>query len=410
MPDREFDLIIYGATGFTGRLVAQHLRGRAPADLRWAMAGRNTEKLQQLAAQIGAADIPLVIADSSDPATLRAMAESAKVVCTTVGPYATYGTQVVQACVAAGTDYCDLTGEVQWIRQMIDTYQERAERSGARIVHTCGFDSIPSDIGTLYAQTQMHQRHGIHAGNVRFRLKAARGGASGGTINSLINVIAEATEDRSVRRIMADPYALNPPGERQGPDGNDMVRPQYDPAFDQWVGPFVMAAVNTRVVRRTNALLDYPWGRDFRYEEGMLMGEGPWGAAKAAGLGLTLTGGMAALSIGPVRSLAERLVPESGGPGEKARERGFFDIRIRAEHPTDERLGLTVKVVGDQDPGYGSTSKMLTEAALSLAASQGTVGGGHWTPASALGPDLLRRLPEHAGVSFTVLDEGGAVP
>lgn len=402
MADRDFDLIVYGATGVTGRLVAEQLADRAPADLRWAMAGRNPAKLRQVAGRIGAEDIPLVTADSSDPASVRAMAEATKVVCTTVGPYAVHGTPVVEACVTAGTDYCDLTGETPWIRRMIDSYQDRAERTGARIVHCCGFDSIPSDVGTYFAQAEMMRRHGVHARRVKGRLKAARGGASGGTMTSLLNIMDEAARDRSVRRIMADPYALNPPGERNGPDQPDAVLPAYDPAFDQWVGPFVMAAINTRIVRRTHALMGYPWGRDFRYEEGMLLGAGPLGATMAGAVALGTAGSMAALSVGPVRDLVQRFVPD-GGPGPAARETGFFDFRLWAQHPTDPDEGLFVKVVGDQDPGYGSTSKMLAEAAVLLATDAVTVGGGHWTPAAAMGDQLVENLPVHAGVTFSVL-------
>ncbi|MGI9016020.1 MAG: saccharopine dehydrogenase family protein [Euzebya sp.] len=404
MSSRTYDLIIYGATGFTGRLVAEYLTGAAPDGLRWALAGRSRERLADVAREIGQADLPLVIADSSDPQSLGQMAMSAQVVCTTVGPYATHGTPVVQACIEAGTDYCDLTGEVQWIRQMIDTYQEQAAQSGARIVHTCGFDSIPSDLGTLYAQQQMMQRHGVFASHVKMRVKALRGGASGGTIASLMNVMAEAANDPSVRRIVTDPYALNPAGQRQGPDTNESLRPVFDPDFDQWVGPFVMAVINSRVVRRTNALLNHSWGQNFRYDEGMLMGSGPLGAVKAAGLGAGVGGGAAMMAVGPVRNLVGRVLPGSGsGPGPAARQKGFFDIRLAALHPTDSNRNVMVKVTGDADPGYGSTCKMLGQSALALAAGEATVAGGVWTPATALGEPLLERLPRHAGVTFEVL-------
>lgn len=403
MTSRDHDLVVYGATGFTGRLVAEYLVGRAPKDVRWAMAGRNLDKLAAVAADIGA-DVPLIVADSTDPDSLSAMAESTKVVCTTVGPYAEYGTPVVQACVEVGTDYCDLTGEPQWIRQMIDTYQDQAEQTGARIVHTCGFDSIPSDLGTLFAQQQMQQRHGVTATHVKFRVKAVRGGASGGTLASMMGLMEQAAKNPSVRRILADPYGLNPVGTRQGPDGADAVKPSFDPDFDQWIGPFVMAMINTRVVRRSNALLGYPWGKDFRYDEAMLMGSGPLGAAKAAGLGAGTAAGMAALAVGPLRRLARKALPDSGeGPGPRARERGFFDIRLAAVHPSDSDLNLMVRILGDRDPGYGSTCKMLGEAALCLVAGEAGVGGGHWTPASAMGQALIDRLESHAGVTFSVL-------
>jgi short subunit dehydrogenase-like uncharacterized protein len=403
--DRDLDLVLYGATGFTGRLVARHLLARtAGTDLRWAIAGRSRDRLQAVADGLGAPDLPIVVADSDDPDSLAAMAASTAVVCTTVGPYATYGSPVVAACVEAGTDYCDLTGEVQWIRRMIDAHQEHAEQTGARIVHTCGFDSIPSDLGVLYAQQQMQARHGVPAHAVRFRLKAARGAASGGTIASLMNVVDEAARDEAVRRVVADPYSLNPAGDRRGPDQREAVLPTRDPDTGQWAGPFVMAAINTRVVRRTNALLGHPWGRDFRYDEQMSMGKGPLGAVKAAGMSAAMGIGLAALAVGPLRSLASKVVPAPGdGPSEAAQEKGFFDVRLHAEHPTDPSANLTVRVHGDRDPGYGSTSKMLGEAALCLAQGESTVGGGHWTPASALGQPLIDRLQAHAGVTFDVV-------
>ncbi|MEE8603542.1 saccharopine dehydrogenase family protein [Euzebya tangerina] len=404
MSDRPYDLVIYGATGFTGRLVAEHLLTRAPDGFSWAMAGRSAEKLATVAHEIGAEGIPHVVADSTDPDSLAAMAQATKVVCTTVGPYARFGTPVVEACVKAGTDYTDLTGEVPWMRRMIDATQVPAQATGARIVHTCGFDSIPSDLGVFFAQQEMMRRHGVYASQVRFRLKAARGGASGGTLASGMAMLAEAKEDPEVRNIMADPYALNPEGHRNGPDQNDAVAPKQDEAFGQWVGPFVMAAVNTRVVRRTNALLDYPWGHHFRYEEGMLMGAGLAGAAKAGILGAGTAGGMAALSVDPLRRLAERAMPDAGtGPGPKARENGFFDIRLVAEHPEDPTKTLLIRVTGDMDPGYGSTSKMLAEASITLAEGKADVGGGHWTPASAMGEPLLEGLQAHAGLTFEVL-------
>lgn len=409
MSDRDLDVLVYGATGFTGRLVAAYLVSRtAGSDLRWGLAGRSLERLQAVAADLGAPDLPLVVADSDDAASMTAMAQATRVVCTTVGPYTSHGSPVVAACVGAGTDYCDLTGEVHWIRRMIDAHQAQAQQTGARIVHTCGFDSIPSDMGTWYAQDQMHQRHGVHAPRVSFRLKAARGSASGGTVASLMTIMEEATADREVRRIMADPYALLPEGERSGPKADDAVIPTVDADFGQWVAPFPMAVINTRVVRRSNALMGYPWGRDFRYDEAVLTGSGPLGAVKACGLAGGMGVGMAAMAVGPVRRLVGRALPKPGeGPSATAQAKGFFDIRLFAEHPSDPDRSLMIKVHGDRDPGYGSTSRMLAESALCLAAGEADVGGGHWTPASALGRPLLDRLQSHAGVTFSVLERVG---
>ncbi len=403
MTDREHDLILYGATGFTGRLVAEHLLANAPADLRWAMAGRSLDKLKRVADQVGA-DVPLVVADSQDAASLRSMAGSTTVVCTTVGPYATFGSDVVAACVEAGTDYCDLTGEVQWIRRMIDAHQHRAEETGARIVHTCGFDSIPSDMGVWFAQQQMHELHGVYSPRVKGGVKAARGGASGGTIDSLLNVMDEASSDPAVRKVLFDPYALQPEGQRSGPRRTDAVNPSHDDDLDAWTGPWVMAAINTRVVRRTNALLGNPWGTDFDYTETLMTGHGPLGAAKAGLLAGGMGVGLAAMAVPPLRRLAQRFLPAAGeGPDAEARDKGFFDIRFHAAHPTDRNLDVRVKVTGDRDPGYGSTAKMLGQSALCLAAGESTVGGGHWTPASAMGQALLDRLRSDAGLTFELL-------
>ncbi|WP_370325185.1 trans-acting enoyl reductase family protein [Euzebya sp.] len=403
MADREFDLIVYGATGFTGRLVCEHILDRAPEGLRWALAGRSEDKLRGVADDLGT-DVPLVIADSDDRASVEAMAARTRVVCTTVGPYALHGTSLVAACAEAGTDYCDLTGEVPWMREMIDTHQDAARRSGARIVFSCGFDSIPSDLGTWFAQQQMMAHHAVHSPAVHMRLKAARGAASGGTVASMLNQVEAATRDRETRRVLFDPWALQPAGERTGPGTSDAVMPTYDRDFDAWTGPFVMAMINLRVVRRSNALLGYPWGREFRYDEAVLLGGGPLGAVKAGALTGAMGIGMAGLAVGPIRRLATRFLPSSGeGPSAEARRRGFFDIRLLAEHPTDRSKDVMVRVLGDRDPGYGSTAKMLGESALSLAAGESEVEGGMWTPASALGQPLRDRLQRYAGVTFEVI-------
>jgi short subunit dehydrogenase-like uncharacterized protein len=400
--DRDLDLIVYGATGFTGRLVCEHLVRRAPEGLRWAVAGRSADKLAEVSAGVGA-DVEQIVADSSDPASIAAMAARTRVVCTTVGPYALHGTPVVEACVEAGTDYCDLTGEAPWMQRMIDAHQRRAQATGARIVHACGFDSIPSDLGTMVVQQAHHERHGRYADHVSLRVKAMRGTASGGTVGSLLNAMDEAASDPAARRAMLDPYALLPEGERQGPQRTDAVNAGYDPVSRGWIGPFVMAAVNCKVVRRTNALQGYPYGREFRYDEAIMTGVGPLGAVKAGALTGGLGLGLAALAVPPVRRLAARVLPQPGdGPTAEAQERGFFDIRVHAVGGAGEDT-TTVTVHGDRDPGYGSTSKMLGEAALCLLeAHDPAVGGGFWTPASAMGQALVDRLQAHAGVTFTV--------
>lgn len=400
MSDRSYDVVVFGATGFTGRLVAEHLAARGDAAGTWAIAGRSEEKLALVAEELDL-DVPQLVVDASDPDQVGEMAASTKVVCTTVGPYARFGEPVVRACAEAGTDYVDLTGEPQWIHRMIDGYHDVAAETGARIVHCCGFDSIPSDLGTAFAQQTMHQRHGVHASRVRLRVKGARGGASGGTLASMFQVMEEAAADPATARSLRDPYALLPAGERVGPHVTSQTMPTYDETFSSWTAPFVMEMINAKIVRRTNALLGYPWGREFHYGEAVLTGDGLSGRAKATAIAAGTGGGTLAMATRLGREVADRVLPDSGsGPDEAAREAGFFDMRIVAEHPQDRSKDVVARVTGDRDPGYGATSRMLGEAALTLAHGESTVGGGSWTPASALGDALRIRLEEHAGMTF----------
>jgi short subunit dehydrogenase-like uncharacterized protein len=407
MAKREFDVIVWGASGFTGELVVEYLAqtygvGR---ELNWAIAGRNREKLEQVrSACLGATQapqLPILIADSNDPDSIAQLVARTRVVCTTVGPYAKYGTVLLAACAEAGTDYCDLAGEVQWMAQMIPAYQATAEASGARIVHTCGFDSIPFDMGVWYLQQQMLERHGVAAVQVKGRVERIRGGPSGGTIASMMNMMEEAKHDPSIRRLVANPYALYPPGTAPGKDGPDQSGARFDPDFRRWTSPFIMALVNTRVVRRSNALLGFPWGEDFRYDEAVL-NRSRLQALRAA---LASGAGTVALALGPTRKLAQRFLPAPGeGPSRKQREAGYYELYFHGLHPSDRSGDMRVKVTGDMDPGYGSTSKMLAEAAVSLARDKSRMGGGLWTPASAMGEQLLQRLVDNAGLTFEVVD------
>jgi len=405
--DREFDIVLWGATGFTGRLVAEYLLARHGADqeLRWALGGRSEKKLGALKADLGAtaAALPLVVGDGDDEGFLSLLAQRTAVVCTTVGPYARYGSKLVAACVAHGTDTCDLTGEVQWMRRMIDAHAKEAEATGARIVHTCGFDSIPSDLGVAFVQREMQTRHGVPCTRVRGRVAGFSGGMSGGTAASMLEMLEEAARDPALRRLLADPYALSPEGHRRGPDTTEATAPRWDEAFAQWTGPFVMAGINTRVVRRTNGLLGEPWGANFRYDEAMLTGAGPTGWLKAAGVSAGTTAMALVGTVRPLRGLLERFVPKPGeGPSAAQREAGYWDLRFLGEHPSDPQSNLRARVTGDRDPGYGSTAKMLGESAVCLAKDPGTVGGGFWTPAAALGERLQRRLETHAGIAFAI--------
>jgi len=407
--ERNYDIVVFGATGFTGRLVAEYLLERygCGGELRWAMAGRSMDKLEQVRAELqpGDTDIPLLVADSGSLDDMLELAGETRVVCTTVGPYALYGSTLVEACARQGTHYCDLTGETQWMRKMIDKHQATAEASGARIVHTCGFDSIPSDLGVLFLQDAMLSRHDVPACHVKYRTVKFAGGFSGGTVASLINVMEEASKDRGLRKLLADPYALNPKGAPRGKDVNDQISAIYDEDFHRWTLPFVMAAINTRVVRRSNALLGHPWGVDFSYDEAVLAPPGQ-GALKSKLAAAAMTASTASMAITPLRNLAKRFLPAPGeGPTKEQREKGFFDIALYGVHPTDRNKDMIVRVTGDRDPGYGSTSKMLSEAAVCLAKDELGCGGGIWTPASAMGQTLIKRLVANAGLTFDITDE-----
>jgi short subunit dehydrogenase-like uncharacterized protein len=410
--ERELDVVLWGATGFTGRLVAEQLLARhgAAGELRWALGGRNRTKLEALRADLGpqAANLELVLGDGDDEAFLDTLTARAQVVCSTVGPYALYGSKLVAACARNATHYCDLTGEVHWMQRMIDAHQKQAEASGARIVPGCGFDSIPSDLGVLFVQREMQARHGVTCPRIKCRATTFSGGASGGTIASMLNLLDEASSDPRVRHILADPYSLNPAGERSGPDGADLASVVWDPDFEAWIAPFVMAAVNCRVVRRSSALLNHPWGREFRDDEATLAGPGPAGWLKAAGVAAGTGAGLVMGAIGPLRRGLSRFLPAPGeGPSLERREAGRFELRFFGEHPSDARKSLFARVIGDRDPGYGSTAKMLSEAAVCLAQDEPAVAGGFWTPAAAMGEPLLERLQHHAGVTFSI-DENAA--
>jgi len=406
---REFEVVVWGASGFTGQLTAEYLLGRygASGDLRWALGGRNRAKLEaardEIAQQTGvdASPLAILVGDSDDEAFLEDLAERTHVVCSTVGPYANYGSKLVAACAKQGTAYCDLTGEVHWMQRMIEAHEDAAKQSGARIVFSCGFDCIPSDLGALFLQREMQKRHGVPCSSIQFRVKGFSGAASGGTVASILSMMEEAERDPSVNRAMNEPYSLNPKDQRTGPDEAERSTPRYDANFEQWTSPFVMAGVNTKIVRRSNALLDYEYGKDFRYDEAVLMGTGPVGFAKAAGTAAGTVAMMGSMAIGPLRRAVSGRLPQPGdGPTKEQREKGYFDILLRGEHPTDASKALRARIRGDRDPGYGSTSKMLGESAVCLARDDLSVGGGLWTPASAMGEALLKRLGENAGVTF----------
>jgi len=405
---REFDIIIQGATGFTGTLVAEYLLRQYGVgnDLRWALAGRSEDKLHHVRDGLGAgaSGLELIVADSFDKDALQALAKRTRVVLTTVGPYALYGSDLVAACVNAGTHYCDLAGEVQWIRKMIDTHHERAKETGAKIVHCCGFDSVPMDIGVWSLQHAAHEKHGVYCESISMLVKATKGTASGGTLASMMNVIKESREDRSIARTLVQPYSLNPEGERDGPDSRDQSSLKYREDAKSWTAPFVMAGVNTKVVRRSHALAGYPYGKGFRYDESVLTGRGisGWlkGALMVAGLGTLVS----FASLAPTRKLLQRYVlsKPGEGPDRELQQSGFFNLSQIGKLP-DGTL-IRGKITGDQDPGYGSTSKMLSECAVCLAKDDLAAKGGVWAPAAVMAKPLLERLQKNAGLTFELLD------
>ncbi|WPB77371.1 saccharopine dehydrogenase NADP-binding domain-containing protein [Archangium violaceum] len=396
---REFDLVLFGATGFTGRLVAEYLVKKRPS-LRWALAGRSRERLERVREELAALEpsakeLPLVVGDSLDKAAMEGLASRTRVVCTTAGPYARYGSVLLGACAEQGTDYCDLTGETQWVREMIDAHHARAVETGARIVPSCGFDSIPSDLGVLLLHEQLAAKGGRLA-EAHYRLRRMKGGASGGTIASGLHA-AEQMGDPAVRQVFADPFSLSPEGAPDRRGHEDWLRPRRDPETGRWLAPFFMAPVNTRVVRRSNALSGYAYGREFRYDEAIDVGRGLAGLARAAAAsaGMALSG---AVVFGPVRKLAERFLPAPGeGPSREERESGFFDIELLGVGTAGERV--RARVGAKQDPGYGATSWMLGESALCLAEDELPERGGLLTPASCMGMKLVERL-RAAGMTF----------
>ncbi|MEN1727781.1 MAG: saccharopine dehydrogenase NADP-binding domain-containing protein [Pseudomonadota bacterium] len=406
---REFDLILWGATGFTGQLLAEYLLKRhgADGDLRWALAGRNEDKLNQVREQLGphAASLTLITADSQDRASLDAMVARTGAVVTTVGPYAYYGTELVGACAASGTDYCDLTGEVPWMRRVLDLYEDQARESGARIVHCCGFDSIPSDLGVAFLQEQAMARLGQPCTRIRMGVERIKGAMSGGTAASMVNIIEETRANPDVAKIASNPYSICPEDLRKGPRQPYVKGPAFDKGLNSWLAPFVMAAINTRIVLRSHALKGQPWGEDFRYDEAMMMGRGFAGRRRAWGMAMGLGAFALGASFGPTRSLLKkRVLPKPGdGPSPEAQEKGYFKLLFDGK--TADGQKIQVRVTGDRDPGYGSTSKMLGEAAALLATGlpKDEVPGGFWTPSTALGTKLRDCLIEHAGLTFEVV-------
>ncbi len=422
--ERTYAVVLYGATSFVGQITA-HCLVQFLADnskqgdgdtqsVTWAIAGRDQEKLEKLQSELSsaqqnggtAAKVDIIVANSNDDASLDKMTKQAQVIISTVGPYLKYGEPLIKSCTKNGTDYVDLTGEAIFIKDMMDKYQDAAKQSGARIVNSCGFDSIPSDLGVYYTQQQAEKNFNEACTVINMRVKAAKGGLSGGTVASMATIFEEVGQDKERRKQVANPYLLNDDKDAPNVRQENVSRPEYDEEHKRWLAPFVMASINTRIVHRSNQLLGYEYGREFKYDEAMWMKDGMKGKLMSYGMSAGLLSFATAMVFKPSRELlSKHILPKSGsGPSKSEQENGYFDIRFFGETANNDNINT--KVTGDKDPGYGSTSRMLAQSALCLAQdiAKDDVAGGFWTPASAMGDKLLTRLENHAGLSFEVVD------
>lgn len=384
--NRELGIVVYGATGYTGKLVAEYLNAQYGVNgtVSWAIAGRSLDKLEAVKEELSLpAELPLVLADASDPASLQKLAESAQVVLTTVGPYQLYGSELVAACARAGTDYVDLCGEPTWMKEMISAHSETAKASGARIVFSCGFDSIPFDLGVYFLQQAAKKSSGSSISRVRGRVRSMKGTWSGGTLASFKATMAAAAKDPTLLASLINPFALTP--DFTGAEQPDGMKPMYDEAIDSWVAPFLMATINTKNIHRSNLLLGHDYGVDFAYDEMLVTGPGEQGETIAR-------------AVAADKSMATDPTQPGEGPTREQRENGFYDLLFMGQTTDGQTISASVK--GDMDPGYGSTSKMITESAVCLLENREAAAGGIWTPAAALGSLLIDRLQQNAGVSF----------
>ena len=389
MSDREFDVVIFGASGYTGKLVAEYMHDQYGDDqsIKYAIAGRNTEKLLEVKKDLNLnEDITILEVDSTDLDSLDKMTTSAKCILTTVGPYQLYGSKLVESCAKNGTDYVDLTGEPGWMYEMINAHKETAQKSGARLVFSCGFDSIPFDLGVYFVQNAAKEKFGKPAPHVRGRVKAMNGEFSGGTVASLGATMSTLKEKPELIKVLANPFSLTEGFE--GPSQLDDSKPLLDEKMNMWLAPFVMAPINTKNIHRSNALLDHAYGKDFCYDEMMIAGEGDEGKqiAKAMSSGNPMGGDN---------------VPQPGeGPSKESREQGNYDVLFFADL---EEGSIGARVTGDMDPGYGSTSKMIAESALCLVQDCSNLAGGIYTPAPSMGEKLIDRLIKKAGLTFDIV-------
>ena len=398
---RKYDLVIWGATSFTGKLVTEYLFNKyGSSKIKWAIAGRNLDKLKKVRSQVADEKIPIFIADSFDEESLSKFVKKTKVVCSTVGPYSLYGTKLVKLCVENNTNYCDITGEAHWIRTLIDDYHEEAKSKKIKIVNSCGFDSIPSDMGVYFIQNEIKKTYRIYANSIKMRVAGVRGGISGGTYGSINNLLKEAYSNKKIFKVLNNPYGLNPKNKMEGLDRKDLRKIIFDKESNSWIYPFIMAGINTKIVRRSHALTNFQYGKDFRYEEAMMSGKGISGLLKA----ILAVFPLAMIGLNPnsfLKKIVNSYMPKPGeGPGPEKRKNGFYNLRFYIK--IDERRKAFAKVVGDNDPGYGSTSKMLAESALCLAFDKLPENYGVITPSIAMGKLLLKRLRNNAGLNFKI--------
>ena len=389
MSEREFDVVVFGASGYTGKLVAEYIQSEygENGSVKWAIEGRNREKLEGIREEQGmSSDLSNLEVDSNDQGSLNAMTGSTKCVLTTVGPYQLYGSNLVESCAKNGTDYVDLTGEPGWMYEMINAHKETAQASGARIVFSCGFDSIPFDLGVYFVQQAAKDKFGKPAQHVRGRVKAMNGEFSGGTIASLGATMATLKKKPELIKVLANPFSLTEGFE--GPAQLDDSKVLLDEKINMWVAPFVMAPINTKNIHRSNALLDHQYGEDFCYDEMMIAGEGEEGKQIADAM----------TSANP---MGGDNVPQPGeGPSKESREQGNYDVLFFADLGEES---IEARVTGDMDPGYGSTSKMITESAICLIQDCLDLPGGIYTPAPAMGDKLIHRLVKKAGLTFDII-------
>ena len=385
---RELGIIVYGATGYTGRLVCEYLNKQygVGGDVSWAMAGRSQDKLEQVRDEMGIpVSVPLIVADASSSSSVDALVQRAQVILTTVGPYQLYGADVVRACAQAGTDYVDLCGEPAWMHDMITAHGEAAKASGARIVFSCGFDSIPFDLGVFFLQQAAQEKIGGVVSRIKGRVRSMQGTFSGGTLASFKATMAAAAKNPEMINVLMNPVALTE--GFTGPEQPSGFAPIYEEDLGSWSAPFVMATINTKNIHRSNLLLDHAYGENFVYDEMLLTGPGDSGEAIAN-------------AVAADKSMAENPIKPGEGPTKEERENGFYEVLFVGSSAEGKTVSASVK--GDRDPGYGSTSKMIVESAVCLLLNPDTKTRGILTPAPAMGSLLIDRLQANAGLTFQI--------